>query len=316
MCTVRMKAAIINQYGPSDVLHLADVPTPDVMPHQVLIRVHAAGINPSDWRLRQGDFRLIPVKFPKILGSECAGVVERVGELVNTFRPGDRVVALLGHGGGGYAEYVATDQKRIVRLPDEVSFVDAAAVPVTGITALQALRDLGHTRPNDRVLINGASGGVGVMGVQIARIMDSHVTAVCSAPNAGLVRRLGAEQVVDYHATDFTHSAQRYHVVFDTVGSRPFAECRRVLTPRGVYVSPVPSPGLLAWAAATLFASRRARFIGARDRAADVYWLIDHLRQGALQAVIDRTYPLADVAQAHDYSATGRVRGKLVLRIA
>ncbi len=315
-----MKAAVFYEYGPSHVLRVEDRPTPVVKPHQVLIRVHAAGINPSDWHLRRGDFRLIPTKFPKILGSECAGVVAEVGTGINHFQPGDRVVAILGHGGGGYAEYVATDEKRVVKLPDTITFEQAAAVPVTGITALQALRDIGEVRPgevwpNEHVLVNGASGGVGVMGVQIARILGSSVTAVCSAPNAELVTRLGAHRAIDYKTNDFTKQNDQYAVVFDTVGSRTFGACKRVLTPNGTYVSPVPSPGLLAQAVLTWFARPKARFIGARDRADDVRWLIEQMEQGHLHAVIDQTYPLTEVARAHDYSESGRVRGKLVLKI-
>ena len=311
-----MKAAIIHQSGSSDVLRLEDVPIPDLKPNKVLIRVHAAGVNPSDWKLRRGDFKLIPVKFPLILGSECAGVVERVGELVTSLRPGDRVVALLGHAGGGYADYAATDEERVILLPDAISFTDGAAVPVTGITALQALRDSAHARPNDTVLVNGASGGVGVMGVQIAQILGSTVTAVCSAGNAELVRGLGAQRVIDYQTTDFTQQTDLYDVIFDTIGNRSFGECKHILTPDGTYVSPVPSAGLLAQAAITVFTSQKAKFIGAKDRGSDVQWLIEHMQQSTLRVVIDRTYPLAEVARAHDYSETGRVRGKLVLSIA
>lgn len=311
-----MKAVLVHQYGPSSVLRPEDVPIPGLKPGQVLIRVHAAGVNPSDWKLRRGDFKLIPVKFPTILGSECAGMVEQVGELVTRVKPGDRVVALLGHAGGGYAEYAVADEDRMVPLPDALSFVDGAAIPVTGITALQALRDKAHARPNDAVLINGASGGVGVMGIQIARILGSVVTGVCSAKNADLVRGLGAQRVIDYHTVDFTQSDDQYTIVFDTVGNRTFGECRRVLTPDGTYISPVPSAGLLAQAAVTVFTSQKAMFIGAKDRGRDVQWLLDQMAKGTLKAVIDQVYPLTEVARAHDYGETNRVRGKLVLEMA
>ena len=311
-----MKAALIHQYGSSDVLRIENTPTPDVKPNQVLIRVHAAGINPSDWKLRRGDFKLISIRFPKILGSECAGVVERVGELVTQVRPGDRVVALLGHAGGGYAEYALTDEKRVVPLPSGLSFVEGAAIPVTGITALQALRDVAHARPDDAVLINGASGGVGVMGVQIARILGSVVTAVCSGANAERVRGLGAQQVIDYQTTDFTKGGAPYAVVFDTIGNRTFSECKPVLAPNGTYVSPVPSVHLLTQMAITTFTNQKAKFIGAKDRADDVRWLVEQMQRGTLRAVIDRVYPLTEVAHAHEYSETGRVRGKLVLEVA
>ena len=310
-----MKAIIINQYGPSDVLQMQEVSTPAVKPNQVLIRVHAAGVNPSDWKMRRGDFKLIPVKFPKILGSKCAGIVDDVGVLVNSVKPGDRVVALLGHAGGGYAQYAVADEDRVVKLPETVSFDQAAAVPVTGITALQALRDIALLRPKDTVLINGASGGVGVMGIQIARILGSQVTAVCSAANAELIRRLGAQQVINYQTTDFATTLERYNVIFDTIGNRTYNECKPVLTPTGLYVSPVPSAGLLAHVLATSFTNQKAKFVGAKDRGRDVQWLLDQMQQEQLIAVIDRTYKLEEVAQAHDYSETGRVKGKLILHI-
>ncbi|RIV25040.1 NAD(P)-dependent alcohol dehydrogenase [Fibrisoma montanum] len=312
-----MRAAVFNAYGPSSVLHIADVPIPQPMPHQVLIRVHAAGINPSDWGIRKGQLRwVLPITFPKTLGSECAGVVEAVGELVMHVKPGDRVVALLGHKGGGYAEYALAIMERVVKLPDTVSFVQAAAVPVTGITALQSLRDLGHVRPRDEVLINGASGGVGTMGVQIARLLGANVTGVSSGANEALVRELGANRFVDYRQTDFTErTGDRYRVIFDAVNKRTFADCRRVLTPDGTYVTTRPSPAVLLRSFFNGPDRQKAKFIGAKDRGRDVEWLIKQMSSGRLRAVIDRTYPLEAVAEAHDYSEGGHVKGKLVIEI-
>ena len=311
-----MNAAIITQYGPPNVLHMADVPMPNPMPHEVLIRVHAAGVNPIDWKLRGGDLSFIPTKFPKILGSECAGVVERVGELVMHVKPGDRVVAMLGKKNGGYADYVKTDDKHVVLLPDGVSFTDGAAVPIAGLTALQALRDLGRSRPKDHVLINGASGGVGTMGVQIARILGSRVTGVCSGPNIDLVRSLGAETVVDYTTTDFKILPGLYDVIFDTVGNLNFTACKPLLTRIGTFVSPVPSAELMAQAALTKFRNQRARVVMAKERADDLRWLLDNMAKGDLRVHIDQTYSLAEVSKAHEYGQTNRVRGKLVLLMA
>lgn len=311
-----MKAVVINQYGPSSVLHIEDVPTPTPMPHQVLIRVHAAGVNPSDWGIRKGELRLfVPNKFPKILGSECAGVVEAVGELVMHVKRGDRVVALLGHKGGGYAKYALAIMERVVKLPDNISFTQAAAIPVTGITALQSLRDLGLVRPSDNVLINGASGGVGTMGVQVAKILGANVTAVSSGANEALVQGLGADRFIDYHKMDFTQAADRYHVIFDAVNRRSFDECKRVLTATGTYISTRPSPRLLLRSLLNGRDKQKAKFIGAKDRGSDVEWIIKHMQQGKIQAVIDRTYPLEAAVEAHDYSESGRVKGKLVFEI-
>ncbi|HEY0109874.1 MAG TPA: NAD(P)-dependent alcohol dehydrogenase, partial [Fibrella sp.] len=230
-----MKAAIINEYGDSDKLQIQDVPKPKIDTHDVLIRVHAAGINPVDTKVRQGAMhKILAILFPKILGAECAGVVEEVGLMITDLQPGDRVVASLGTFGDGYAEYAVAKDKNVVKLPDGIDFIQAAAMPVAAGTALQALRDKGHLRPFDRVLINGASGGVGTFAVQIAKILGAHVTAVCSADSAPMVRHLGADQVIDYHTTDFTKLADDiFEVVFDAVGKSSFDECRNILTAEG-----------------------------------------------------------------------------------
>lgn len=311
-----MKAVVFRSYGPPDVLRLADIPKPKPKPNQVLIRVRAAGVNPSDAGLRRGDLKwLFPVRLPKIPGSEVAGVVEAVGQRVTTVRPGERVVALLGHRGGGYAEYAVANADRVVKLPDTVSFEQGAAVPVAGITALQALRNIAHTRPGDAVLVNGASGGVGTMGVQIARILGATVTGVCSAANVDLVREVGADRVIDYERDDFTQLPDRYQTVFDAVNKRTFRDCRRVLTPIGTYVTTRPSRQMLPQLLLNPFRGQKFRFIGARDRGPDVQWLVDHLQTGELEAIIAQTYPLEQSADAHRYSETGRVRGKLILTI-
>lgn len=312
-----MKAVVFREYGPSSVLHVEDIFTPMPAPDQVLIRVHVAGVNPSDWGLRKGQLRwILPAKFPQTPGSECAGVVEAVGTTVTHVNRGDRVVALLGHKGGGYAQYAVAKGERVVKLPDTVSFEQAAAVPVTGITALQALRNIGHVRPGHAVLVNGASGGVGVMGVQIARILGATVTGVTSGANLELVRQLGAQRIIDYQREDFTQRPDRYQTVFDAVNKRSFDECRRVLTPTGTYVTTRPSLDFLRQLVLNPFRNQKSRFIGARDNGPDVQWLVDHLANGQLKAVIDRTYPLEGAAEAHDYSESGRVKGKLLLNVA
>lgn len=311
-----MKAAIINQYGDSHELRIQDVPKPKIDTHEVLIRVHAAGINPVDTKVRQGAMKkMLPSLFPKILGAECAGVVEEVGLMITELQPGDRVVASLGTFGDGYAEYAVAKDKNVVKIPDGLDFVQAAAMPVAAGTALQAMRDKGHLRPNDRVLINGASGGVGTFAVQIAKIIGAHVTAVCSADNAALVRQLGADVVIDYHTTDFTKLPDIFEVVFDAVGKSSFDECRDILTEEGTYVTTVPSPKQVLEEVVSVFERQKSESIIFSFTKEDMNWLLKQVTEGKLVSVIDRTYPIEAVAQAHEYSETGRVKGKLVLTV-
>ena len=312
-----MKAAIINEYGDSDKLQIQDVPKPKIDTLDVLIRVHAAGINPVDTKVRQGAMhKILAILFPKILGAECAGVVEEVGLMITDLQPGDRVVASLGTFGDGYAEYAVAKDKNVVKLPDDIDFIQAAAMPVAAGTALQALRDKGHLRPFDRVLINGASGGVGTFAVQIAKILGAHVTAVCSADSAPMVRHLGADQVIDYHTTDFTKLADDiFEVVFDAVGKSSFDECRNILTAEGTYVTTIPSPKHVLEEVVSAFEKQKSELIMFNFTKEDMNWLLKQVSEGKLVPVIDRTYPLREVSTAHTYCETGHVKGKLVLTI-
>lgn len=311
-----MKAVVINEYGGSDVLHVTDLPMPEPDGHDVLIRVFASGINPMDWKVREGAMKLLlPGKFPKTLGGECAGVVEAVGVLATNVKPGDRVVASLGPVGGGYAQYVIAQDKNVVKIPDEVSFEQAATMVVGGLTALQALRDKGKLRPHDRVLINGASGGVGTFAVQLARFMDADVTAVCSAANAELVRQLGADRIIDHAVTDFTKEPEKYHVVFDAVGKSSFEACRDVLTDEGTYITTLPSARQVFDQVKSVFTAQKAESILMSFSAEDMNYLLTMAKKGFLQSIIDRRYRLEELPDAHAYSETGRVKGKLAIVI-
>lgn len=311
-----MRAAIINQYGTSQELHVTDVPNPDVDTHDVFIHVHAAGINPVDTKARDGSMKLIlSTDFPKILGAECAGVVSQVGLMITDLQVGDRVVASVGPSGGGYAEYAVAKRKNVVKLPDEVSFIQAAALPVAALTALQSLRDKGHLRPGDKVLINGASGGVGTFAVQVARLLNGEVTAVCSAENAALVLELGADHVIDHDTSDFTQQPELYNVIFDAVAKSSFDECKNVLTEDGTYVTTVPSPRHIVEQVVTIFTSQKAESIIASFNENDVSWLLKQMVDGRLRTIVDQTYPLEAVAQAHDYSESGKAKGKLILTL-
>lgn len=311
-----MKAAIINQYGPASELHVADVPKPAPDTHEVLIRVHATCVNPFETKQRAGDMKLMMSgDFPKILGADVAGVIEAVGLLVGDFQVGDRVMASLGMGGGAYAEYAVTKDINAVKLPDSIPFEQAAAMPVAAGTALQGMRDKGHLRPMDRVLINGAAGGVGTYAVQLAKIMGATVTAVCGPDSVDLVKQLGADQVINYKETDFTKEAEKYEVVFDAVGKSSLDECRNILTAEGTYVTTHPSVKGILEKVTTLFARQTSESFFFNFTQTDMNWLLKYVADGRLKSVIQHTYKLEELAQAHAESETGHVQGKLVVVI-
>ena len=313
-----MKAIGFRRYGGADVLELLDVPRPRLAPDGVLIRVVAAAVNPADWRIRSGQFRFFArLTLPFVPGSDVAGVVEAVGPAVTRFRPGDAVYAMLPSlAGGGYAEYAAAPERDTACMPANLPYEEAAAVPLAGLTALQALRDQANLRPGAHILINGASGGVGSFAVQIAKALGAQVTAVCSGRNAALALDLGADMVIDYTQTDITAGDARYDVVFDAANAYPVWRWRRVLRPGGTAVSVNPGYALppLKW---LLRLSRRERLCSllVQPGGADLETITGWIAASAVRPVVDRSYSLADAGAAHRHSETGRARGKIVLAV-
>ena len=311
-----MKAAIINRYGPASELHVAEVPKPEPDTHEVLIRVHATCVNPFETHQRAGDMKgMMSGDFPKILGADVAGVVEALGLLVSDLQVGDRVVATLGMSGGGYAEYAVTKETNLVKLPDSITFEQAAAMPVAAGTALQGMRDKGHLRPMDRVLINGATGGVGHYAVQLAKIMGAIVTAVCGPDGVAMVHELGADRVINYNEIDFTKEDEKYDLVFDAVGKNSIDKCRNILAETGTYVTTRPSSKGILETVTTLFAKQKSEVIMFSFTQTDMNWMLKFAAEGRLKSVIQHTYKLDELAQAHAESETGHVQGKLVVVI-
>ncbi len=310
-----MKAIGFHRFGPPDVLEMLEVPKPMVTPTSVLIRVAATSVNPGDWQIRNGRFRFfIRSKLPFVLGADVAGVVESVGSAVTRFRPGDTVYAMLPlAAGGGYAEYAVADEKLVAAIPPSISLPEAAGIPLAALTALQALRDKARIQNGSQLLINGASGGVGLFALQIAKIMGARVTAVCSERNADLVRSLGADEVRDYTREDVTTGNEHYDVVFDTRNNHPFWQWQRILRQKGVLVS--VNPVLRNPITRLLFAlkGQRIESVFVQPSGADLETLSEWIGTGQLRPVIDKYYPLADAVAAHLYSETKRARGKLVL---
>jgi NADPH:quinone reductase-like Zn-dependent oxidoreductase len=326
-----MKAIVQERFGSPDVLQFVDTDQPDIGPDDVLVRVHAAAVNPYDWHIMRGDpyvARLMGTvgltrPKPRIAGVDGAGVVEAVGANVHGLRPGDEV---LGRFEGAFAEYARAEADKVVPKPARLSFEQAAGVPMAGQTALRAIRDVGRVRAGHRVLINGASGGVGSFAVQIATAMGAEVTGVCSTANVELVRSIGAAHVVDYTREDFTDGRLRYDVVHDNVGNHSLRRLRRALTPTGTLVSNAGgSPGgrLLGPIGAILGVLAVNAFVRQRLRPLPDTWTREHLlavteliEAGNLMPVVGRTYPLADTAAGLRDVEGGHARGKVVITVA
>lgn len=315
-----MKAVVINQYGSAEVLqYVEDAAQPQVKPNQLLVKVQAAGVNPVDWKIRQGLLKpLTGNKFPIILGLDLAGEVVAVGDKVTQFKVGDAIYADTGMiPGRAYAEYAVVAETAAALKPTNLSDAEAASVPVAGLTALQALRDQGQLQPGQKVLVNGASGGVGIFAIQIAKVLGAEVTAVCSGKNLDLVKSLGADRAIDYTEEDFTQASQQYHVILDAVGKQSFSRCQQVLQSDGIYVTTLPGIDNAIQACLTLLLpGKKCKFVIAKAQGPDLALLKDWFEAGKIRPVLDRTYPLAEAAAAHAYSETERAVGKIVLTVS
>lgn len=320
-----MKAITVSRYGAPDVLTLSEVEPPELEPDATLVRVRAVSINPADWYGIVAPLAIRPMtglRRPKSdrVGIDFAGTVEAVGENVTHVAPGDDV---FGSKAGALAELVAA-REAVVKKPANVSFEEAAGVGVAATTALQGLRDKAQLSPGQKVLVNGASGGVGTYAVQLAKHLGAEVTAVCSTRNVDIVRSLGADRVVDYPREDFTRGGDRYDVYFDVAGSRSWSDMRRVLTPDAkVIVAGAPKGGkilgplrrLAVFKLSALRGSQQATNFLARTNRADMQLLADLLEQGKIRTVVDRTFPLEQTADAFRYLGEGHARGKIVITL-
>jgi NADPH:quinone reductase-like Zn-dependent oxidoreductase len=315
-----MKAAVQERYGPPEDLHLTEIDKPVVGDGEVLIRVLAAGVNPLDWHLVRGTpfVARMAMGMPKpkvtIRGVDVAGRVEAVGKDVMSLRPGDDV---FGWCNGAFAEYASGPEDHFLAKPSTMTHIEAAAVPVAAVTALQGLRKIGNLQSGQRVLINGAAGGVGTFAVQIAKALGAEVTGVCSSRNVDLVTSIGADHVIDYTREDFTKAAERYDLILDNAGSQPISALKRTLVPGGTlaYNSGASMPriamaGLLARMGQKVFTYL------ARLNHADLEYIRSLIESGKVRSVIDRTYPLDEIGAAIAYVEVGHVRGKVVVTTA
>ena len=313
-----MKAVVFDRYGSVEVLQYRELSKPTIKPDQLLVRVSASSINPVDWKIRQGHLQLLSgFNFPRIVGSDISGVVEEIGKEVTKFQPGDEVYTFLNPlTGGACAEYCAVPESAAAIKPQNITHTEAATVPIAGLTALQALGDLGEIQAGKKVLINGASGGVGIFAVQIGKAMDAVVTGVCSAKNRDFVNNLGANFVLDYAEVEFTKQTEKYDIILDAVATKTFPECENVLEKEGVYISTLPSFDNLAPMFLSLFMSgKKAKLIVANANNRDLGILRELIESGKVEPIVDRTYSLPEVAAAHAYSETGRAVGKIAIGI-
>jgi NADPH:quinone reductase-like Zn-dependent oxidoreductase len=321
-----MKAIVYTKYGASDVLHLEEVKKPAFNEDQVLVKVYAASINASDWHLLTADpfpMRLIGNGFfkPKntILGIDIAGCVEAVGSKVTQFRPGDAVFGdIFGLGSGSFAEYVSVPESALALKPSNISFEEAASAPVAAVTALQGLRDQGHIQPGQKVLINGASGGVGTFAVQIAKAFGAEVTAVCSPRNLEMAHSIGADHVIDYTTEDFTQNGRQYDLILAVNGYHPLSAYKRALSPRGIYVfvGGLPAQIFQSMLLGPLMSKsdgRKMTSIMKKANQKDLLFIKELLEAGKIKPVIDQCYPLSKTAEAFRYFEKGHARGKVVI---
>ncbi len=313
-----MKAAVIDAFGSADNLHVRDLSMPVIGPAEILVEVHGAGINPIDWKIREGMMSArYGEEFPMVLGLDVSGVVVETGKAVTKFEKGDEVWARSDNGPGKcYAEYVALNPETVGRKPAELSYLEAGSMPLAGLTALIGLRDCGQLKDGGKLLIIGASGGVGIMAIQVAKFIGAHVTAVCSGRNADLVRELGADRVIDYTCEDIFQENKLYDVIYDAIGSQDYSVAKTHLVDEGVYMTLVPKPDIdFFLPGQTERVAGKGYFVAWTPSTADLDILAGWVHDGVLKPVIDSIFSLDDVSKAHERSETLHAVGKIVLQV-
>lgn len=323
----KMKAVVYCDYGTPDVLTVMDIAKPVPNDNQLLVKVHAASVNPYDWHFIRGTPYIMRLgnglrkPASSRVGVDFAGTVEAVGKNVTQFKPGDEV---FGGKTGAFAEYLCVSEKGVTSKPNNISFEQAGSIQIAGMTALQALRTKAKIQPGERVLINGASGGVGTFAVQIGKVLGAHVTGVCSMRNVEMVRSLGADEVIDYTKEDFANSGKQWDVILDNVPNHSLADCRRVLTPKGKYImigGGGPDDGRWIGPFARVikimllkpFISQEMGMMISEPSKEDQTFLADLMRAGKVKPVIDKTYPLHQLPDAIRYLEEGHARGKVAI---
>lgn len=313
-----MKAAVIDRYGAAYSFKTREMPEPDIKSGEILVRVKASSVNPVDWKIRKGKLKMVTgTDFPKILGADFSGEVVETGSEVREYKKGDAVFGMVSAAkGGAYAEYLKVKPHQLARKPEKLSFAEAAAMPLAGLTALQGLRDHGNLVPKQKVLINGALGGVGSFAVQIVKAMRAEVTGVCSTNNLQLVNNLGALHVIDYTREEVLKPENKYHLIFDTHGNLSFTDGKKCLYDDGIMVTTVHSPkSVFQLALSKFMKNKEMKTFLLRPSKEDLEELTRLVEEDKLHPHIDRTYTLNELSEAHEHSESGHARGKILIQM-
>lgn len=311
-----MKAVRIHQFGKPDVLQVEEIPSPKARSNRILVEVHAAALNPKDILVRQGKFKLFTgSRFPMTLSSDYAGVVLDPGSSTQ-LKKGDKVYGMMnGFRVGSTAEQILVKEKEMAYMPSNISFEEAAGIPLAGLTALQALRDLGKLETGQRVCINGASGGVGSLAIQIAKCLGAEVITVSSERNLALCKSLGADQVVDYQQQDWIHQLEEIDVFFDVFGNYSLSRVIPVMGKKARYISTLPRASTLGNHIFTRFSNKKGMLVVVNSHSADLAWMAERIEKGNIKPVIDSVFPLEEIQKAHERVETKRSRGKVIVRV-
>jgi len=312
-----MKAVEINKYGGPEVLNIIEVEKPAVDDNNILVEVKASSVNPVDWKVAKGMLKFIPgQKLPKRLGSDFAGVVAEVGSNISDFQIGDEVYGVISAiKGGAYANFVLAESHQLSIKPKNIDFADAATIPLAALTAYQALTKIGKLKEGDTVCVNGSSGGVGHFAVQIAKALGAKVVSVCSTKNIEFSKKFGSDEVVDYKTTDILETNHKFDIFFDSVANKSYFNVLKTLKRGGTYITTLPSLSAILSPLFRLFNGKIGRMINLKSNSEDLRFLSELIKSGKLKVNIDKKYPIEDIQEAHRYSETGRVVGKLAIII-
>jgi NADPH:quinone reductase-like Zn-dependent oxidoreductase len=310
-----MKAAILEKYGDVDSIHIKEIKTPSLASDELLVKVEAAALNPKDILIRKGKFKMLSgKKFPQQIGFDFAGVVLNSNN--SKLDQGDKVFGMLnGWHGRCCAEFLNIKYTELYKIPDNISFEAAAGIPLAGQTALQAIRDKGQLKPNQTICINGASGGVGTLAIQIAKIMEGKVTTISSQRNIELCKTLGADVAIDYKKTNIIKSDMKYDIFFDVFGNYSYQKCAKILNAQGIYITTVPKPEIVMEQLRNFFRRKKAKLIMVKSNAEDIKWLYDNIKNNWISPVIDTTFELNEIGIAQKYIETKRAKGKVIIKI-
>jgi len=313
-----MRSVIFNKYGGPDVLELTDIDIPELPEDKILIKVFASSVNPIDYKIRKGDMKIFTgKKFPKYAGSDFAGVIEEAEVKVDGYQKGDKVYGFLSAiKGGAYSEFLIADPAKISLMPEKFNFEEAASIPLAALTALQALNYKGNISEGSKVLINGATGGVGSFGIQIAKAMGAEVTGICSEKNIELCKKLGADKVYDYSSDELKRSGDKFDLFFDAAAKLSFSKSKKYLNSGGVYITTVPGPGVMLRRLFNIIPfTKKAKMILVKPSGVDLTILTGFAMTGEFHPIVENIFDLDKISDAHKLAESGKFRGKIVVKI-